>query len=346
MDSLPRIGIVGPLLGQNPGWVTSQGEVLAEQLVKQGYTVLKTSSYPGRIQRLVDTVQSLREWENRVDIVILLVFNGPSFILADISSLLVRWMHKPLILWLHAGYLPVFAARYPSWVARVFKRGSALVTPTKYLCRPFAKFGVPVNIIPNILPIENYQFRLRTKLKPQLLWMRTFHDYYYPEMAVQVLQQLIKDYPDATLTMAGQDLGKQKQIFEIINQLNLDHSVSMAGFLDLPGKQKHFPHHDIFLNTNHIDNMPVSVIEAAAFGLPVVSTSVGGIPDMFVDGQTALLVEDGDTNGMTSAVLRLLENPDLAGSLSRNARQLAESCDWSAVKPAWEALIQNVLSTQ
>jgi glycosyltransferase involved in cell wall biosynthesis len=121
-----------------------------------------------------------------------------------------------------------------------------------------------------------------------------------------------------------------------VERLGLQEEVRFAGFLDLPGKQQQFAGHDIYLSTNRIDNTPVSVLEAAAFGLPVVATRVGGVPFLLQDGQTALLVEDDAAEAMAQAVRRLVEEPGLAGRLSENGRRLAEQFDWSQVLDLWE----------
>jgi glycosyltransferase involved in cell wall biosynthesis len=101
---------------------------------------------------------------------------------------------------------------------------------------------------------------------------------------------------------------------------------------------------DIFLNTTNIDNTPVSVLEAMACGLCVVSTNVGGIPYLLEHEHDALLVPPNDPQAMATAVHRLLNEPDLAERLSRNARQKAAQCDWSIILPQWEALLTSVMT--
>jgi glycosyltransferase involved in cell wall biosynthesis len=100
---------------------------------------------------------------------------------------------------------------------------------------------------------------------------------------------------------------------------------------------------DIFLNTSHFDNTPVSVIEAMACGLPVVSTNVGGIPYLLEHGKTALLIQPGNVGEMAAVVTRLVTDPDLGARLSANGRKLAESFDWEVVLPQWCRLLNSVI---
>jgi len=100
---------------------------------------------------------------------------------------------------------------------------------------------------------------------------------------------------------------------------------------------------DIFLNTARIDNTPVSVLEAMASGLCVVSTNVGGISYLVRAEREALLVSPNDAEGMAEAVRRIIIEPDLSRRLSYNARRKAEQLDWSIILPRWEKLLSSVI---
>ena len=99
---------------------------------------------------------------------------------------------------------------------------------------------------------------------------------------------------------------------------------------------------EIFLNTTNVDNTPVSVIEAMACGLPIVSTNVGGLPYLLQDGEDALLVPPNDVEAMRAAVHRVLTEPGLAKRLSRNARRKAETFDWANILPMWRELLGKI----
>lgn len=340
-----RLCIVGPMLGVNPGWVTTQGEVLAEALAREGYRVRVTSHVPARLPRLVDTLRSIYAWRNEIDLVIHQVFSGPAFVINDAASLLCRMLGLRQVYVLHGGSLPEFAMSRSGWVRRVMRRADAIVAPSRYLSSLVE--GIPgiterIRVIPNILAIEGYPYRHRREVQPRLLWMRTFHAIYHPEMAVDVLANLRQTHPAATLTMAGQEKGLHVQVQEKARQMGLIDAIRFPGFLGPEDKAREFGAHDIYLNTNHVDNMPVSVVEAAAFGLPIVATRVGGIPYLLTDDETALLTPDGDAEAMAAAVRRLLHEPDLAARLSVNGRALAEDCAWKQVKAQWETLFQEL----
>lgn len=344
--SRPRLALVGPMLGRNPGWVTTQGEILGELLAQEGYDVRLTSRYVGRSRRVGDILSSLVAWRDEVDLVIHMVFGGNAFHITDVASLLCQSLGLPQMFVLHGGALPEHAMKHRGQVRRVFSRATALVSPSGYLAHYFKdESGLNFNVIviPNTLDLGQYDFHLRTTIAPKMLWMRTFHPLYHPVMAIETLIELHRTHPEATLTMGGQDSGLLDAVKDLARRQGLDDAVRFAGFLDMAGKTREFGTHDIYLNTNRVDNMPVSVLEAAAFGLPVVATNVGGIPFLLEEGKTGLLVPDSDAPAMANAVRRLLDEPGLAQRLSANGRRLAESCAWPAIRGQWEALFRELL---
>jgi glycosyltransferase involved in cell wall biosynthesis len=330
------------MLGGNPGWVVNQGEILAELFRRDGYEVKLTSTRPRRAARLADTIASILSWRKRVDVVVVHVFSGLGFHMADVSSLATRAIRKPLVLALHGGDLPSFAERKPAWIRRVLSRADHLVAPSPYLAETFRQLGFDVTVIPNVLEMDLYPFKQREMPEPSLLWMRTFHELYDPLLALEALAHLARDHPDATLTMAGQEKGMLDEVRRAASKAGLDDRIRFLGFLGSEDKQREFATHDVFLNTNRVDNMPVSVIEAAAFGLPIVATNVGGIPYLLEDEETALLVPYREPEAMAAAVDRLVREPGLAKHLSAQGRRLAERSSWTAVRRGWEEVFADL----
>lgn len=338
MDT-PRVGIVGPLLGTNPGWVRSPGELLASRLRAEGVEVQETSRFPGRIPRLIDTLAALRRWHDRVDVAVVLVFSGAGFAMADVTTAAARRLGIPAIAWLHGGNLPVFERRHTGWVRRVLCRATTVVAPSAYLAA-LARNHPWVEIVPNLLPEPAYPFRLRTRLRPRLLWMRTFEDVYRPQMAIEVVRRLVEaGVDDVALTMAGQDRGLLGPTRQAARAAGVFDRITFAGFLGPEAKLEALSSHDVYLHTNAVDNAPVSVLEAASAGLPLVVNAVGGIPALLEHEGSCLMVPDGDAGAMTASVIRLLHDPELAARLSDGGRAVAARSTWPEQRDRWLAIL-------
>jgi len=340
----PRLCFVGPLTGAKPGYVVTQGVRLSGHFRDAGYPVIAVSKSPNRFVRLLDIAWTVLRRAGRIDILIVHVYGGASFIVEDVASLLGRRAGHRIVMLLHGGAMPEFLLRHPRWCRRVLNRADALVAPSPYLARVIESRDFSCRIIPNVIDLKLYRYRQRRALGPRLLWMRSFHPVYNPLMAIRLLERLRVSHPEATLVMGGQDKGMQAEARSLAARLGLSDRVRFPGFLDMEAKVREGEAADIFINTSHVDNMPVAVIEAGALGLPVVSTMVGGIADLLTDGGTALLTPDDDVEAMAGAVRRLLGDPDLSARLSANGRQLAERSDWERVRPRWEELFAELLS--
>ena len=332
------------MIGLNPGFVTTQGEILSARFNESGYKVISVSASKNRYWRLADITQTLLARKREMDLVVINVYGGPSFVAEDIASFLAKSYRKPMVFVLRGGAFPDFMARFPDWTRRVLRRAQTLVAPSQYLARAVAAHGFEAKVIPNIIDISQYPYRPRQTVLPRLLWMRAFHPAYNPFMAVRVLARLRQFRPEATLCMGGQDKGMQADVERLASELGVGRAITFPGFLNMEAKFREGNHADIFLNTNRIDNMPVGIVEACAMGLPVVSTSVGGIGDLLTNEETGLLVPDDDAEAMTHAILRLLNDAELAKSLSENGRGLAEKSSWLRVRPQWETTFQEAIN--
>ncbi|MDQ6785593.1 MAG: glycosyltransferase family 4 protein, partial [Acidobacteriota bacterium] len=95
---------------------------------------------------------------------------------------------------------------------------------------------------------------------------------------------------------------------------------------------------DVYLNSPNTDNMPGSIIECFAAGVPVVTTNAGGIPYILEHEKTGLMVEANDHKAMAREAMRLLEDAELAENIIGNARRVCEKFTWKAVRLEWTNL--------
>lgn len=339
-----RIAVVGPMVGRNQGYVTTQGEILSDLWREGGNPVVCVSSFSNRYLRFADIIKTLICKKRHIDLQCLQVYSGPSFLIADIASKLGQMFGQPIVMVLRGGALPEFIARYPHWARRVLSRADALIAPSEFLARALIPFELPVQVIPNVINLSKYPYRHRDVVQPRLLWMRSFHPIYNPMMAIRVLARIKEERPEASLVMGGQDKGIECVVKQLAVDLGVEQSVDFTGFMDMPAKVREGDSAEIFLNTNQgVDNMPVAVVEACAMGLPVVATAVGGVPDLLIHEETGLLVPDNDTQAMATAIMRLLNDQNLTGQLSLNGRNLAKRSSHEEVLPQWERVFAEVM---
>lgn len=338
---MARLAFVGPALGRHPGWVTTQGEVLAGLFAAEGHPTAVSSDAVSPVARAAHHAVDLVRHGRGCDAIVVSVFSGKAFALADEALLLAGALRRPRVAWLHGGALPAFGRRHPRWVRRVLGRADAVVAPSAFLAR-WADHVVPgggARVIPNVLALDDYHHRTRTPLRPRLLWMRTFQELYDPATAVRALVELRAGGVDASLTMAGQDKGALGSTQSLTAELGVAGHVAFPGFVSGGAKVALFDGHDVFVNTNVVDNAPVTVLEAAASGLAVVSTDVGGLPDLLADGRAASLVPPRDPAALAAAVAALLDDPDRAVRQAAEARRVAERSSWPSVRDTWLDLV-------
>ena len=342
-NRIPRLCFVGPLVGRHPGYVTTQGEILSDRFSEAGYATIEASSHPNRYVRLADIAATIIKHRKEIDVLVLNTYSGPSFVVEDLASRLGRLFGHRVVMVLRGGAMPEFMTRFPRWTKAVLSRADAIIAPSEYLAKAVAPYGFRARVIPNVIDLSKYPYRRRERLQPKLFWMRAFHEVWNPLMAIRVLAQLRAHRPSATLVIAGQDKGLENESRRLAEELGVGDAVHFPGFLNMEAKAREGDAADIFISTNRIDNMPVSVVEACAMGLPVVSTEVGGMADLITNGENGLLVPDNDDQRMVESILALLDDPALAAKLSEQGRALAERSSWLRVKQQLDEVFDEIL---
>lgn len=334
-----RLLYIGNQLSKH-GYNKTSIETLGVFLEVEGYEVVFTSDKKKQWVRMLDMIRVTFLKVRKVDCILIDTYSTSSFWYALVCSQIARVFNIKYIPILRGGDLPNRLKNNPKLCRMVFANAYKNVAPSAYLKQAFENQGFKnVIYIPNSIEIEKYKFKERIEFAPKLLWVRAFATIYNPEMAVKVLFELQRKYPNATLTMVGPDkdgsLQTTKAFADYINC-----KVCFTGQLSKEDWWQLASEHDIFINTTHFDNTPISVMEAMALGLPVVSTNVGGIPYLLTDKENALLVPDNDDTAMTKAILDLLEDKVKANQLAKNARTFIEQMDWQVVKEEWKQVLR------
>ncbi|HXY29791.1 MAG TPA: glycosyltransferase family 4 protein [Gemmatimonadaceae bacterium] len=322
--------------------VRSVGEELGIRLRSAGWNVVATSSYRSALVRVADMLTTVLRARNAYELACVEVYSGRAFRWAEAVCAALRAVGRPYLLALHGGNLPPFARSNPVRVRRLLAGARLVTAPSAYLVEQMREYAPRLELIPNAIDVQAYPFQLRRRVRPRLIWLRAFHEIYNPSLAVAVVERLRRSQTGVSLTMVGPDKGDGalERTRAAIASAGLDEQVRIVGGIPKRDVPARLAEGDIFLNTTDIDNTPVSVLEALACGLCVVSTRVGGIPYVLEDGEDALLVPARDPDAMAAACSRLFDEPGLAERLSRNGRRNAESLDWRVVLPRWEDALE------
>jgi glycosyltransferase involved in cell wall biosynthesis len=336
---MKRLLYIGNQLSKH-GYNKTSIETLGVFLEVEGYEVMFTSDKKNQWYRMLNMVWVTLLKARKVDYILIDTYSTSSFWYAVVCSQIARVFKVKYIPILRGGDLPNRLKNNPKLCRMVFATAYQNVAPSSYLKQEFENAGFTNVIhIPNSIEIDKYQFKSRAELTPKLLWVRAFASIYNPEMAVKVLQQLQEKHPSATLTMVGPDKDGSLQTTKAFAE-SIGVAVNFTGQLAKEDWWKLASEHDIFINTTHFDNTPISVMEAMALGLPLVSTNVGGIPYLLTDKENALLVPDNDDKAMTEAILDLLNDNVKSNQMAKNARTSIEQMDWNVVKEGWKRVLR------
>jgi len=323
-------------------------EDLANRFRLSGWTVFSTSTRLGRFARLADMLTTTWKHRHQYDVAMVEVYSGPAFLWAEAVCSLLSMLNKPYLLTLQGGNLPNFGRRWPRRISRLLNSAEFVTTPSRYLLEAMHPYRPDLILLPNSIDLEKYAFHPRQEPEPKLVWLRAFHAIYNPSLAPRALAYLLPDFPVACLTMIGSDKGdgSLQKTKKIANDLSIANRIDFPGGVLKADVPKWLSKGDIFINTTNYDNTPVSVIEAMACGLCVVSTNVGGLPYLLDHEKDALLIPADDPKSMASAIHRILTEPGLANQLSQNARKKAEKFDRSIILHQWLELFREVANLE
>jgi len=265
-----------------------------------------------------------------------------SFLVAPVPAWLVaRLRRKKVLLHYHSGEARDHLRRFRS-ARPLLGRMDMLVVPSAYLVDVFGEFGLKTEVIPNIVDLSQFRFRVRTPLRPHLVCTRGFHPYYRIDLVVGAFAEVQRVFPEALLDLAGEGPA-EGEIRDLVRNLNLS-GVRFLGVISRAKIGAVYDEADIFVNASSVDNMPVSVLEAFASGTPVASTAPEGMRYLVDHERTGLLSPPGAAAPLAENILRLLRDRELSSRLAASAYEESSRYRWTAVREHWLAAYRTVMS--
>jgi glycosyltransferase involved in cell wall biosynthesis len=347
-----RIALVGPL-PPPAGGMANQTRQLAELLrqARADVAVVQTNApypawvagWPGvrAVCRLLPYLQALWRAAGSSDVFHVMANSGWSWHLFAAPAIWVACARGvPVVVNYRGGEAAEFLSQSRRSVAWSMRRVAALVVPSRFLQEVFGRHGMPSSVVPNIIDLSRFSpppEPAGPARPPHLVVARNLEPIYSNQTALLAFAEVRKLHPQARLTIAGTgpDLA---DLQALAAELGVAAAVRFAGRLDRDAMAALYREADVCLNPSLADNMPNSVLEALACGVPVVSTRVGGVPFIVQDGVTALLVPAQDAPAMAQAALRVLGDAALKARLAEAGLAEVQRYTWACVAPVLAAV--------
>src|SRR5215813_1427398 len=265
-----------------------------------------------------------------------------SFVISAAPAVLIAKLYgKHVLLNYHSGEAEDHLRRWPLSTRLIFRLVDRLVVPSRYLVGVFARFGIEAEAVSNTVPLERFTFRERRPLRPTLLSNRNLESHYNVADTLRAFALVERRVPGARLIVAG-DGRERARLRALAAELGLKR-VEFIGAAPPDRMPELYDGADIFVNSSLVDNMPLSLIEAFACGLAVVSSDAGGIPILVTGGETGLLSPCGDYEALAENVVRLLEDQRLAAGLINRARDACRQYTWEAARGSWLKIYESIV---
>ena len=265
-----------------------------------------------------------------------------SFLLAPTPALLVgRWYGKRVVLNYRSGEAEDHLRRWGRSVLAILRRADVLVVPSGYLVEVFSRVGLGARVVGNIVDLQQFAFRERKSLRPIFLSNRNLEVHYNVACVLRAFARIQRRRPEARLIVAG-DGSQRGALLRLASELGL-HNVEFVGRVTPARMPALYDTADVYLNAPDVDNMPASILEAFASGLPVVTTDAGGIPHIVRHDDTGLMVPRGDHEALAAAALRLLDDPVGAYRMTCRAREECRRYAPEVVAADWVRLYQGLM---
>lgn len=277
----------------------------------------------------------------RFDVLHVFSASNFSFLLAPAPAVIIGKLYgKRVILNYHSGEAEDHLRNWRRTTMPILRLVDRVVVPSGFLVDVFAKFGIAAKPIFNTVDLSRFRFQIHRPLHPVILANRNFEKHYNVACVLRAFALLQQHVPQARLIVAGD--GSQREMLHAFAACLRLKNIEFVGAVSPEQMVSLYEQADIYLNSSDVDNMPLSILEAFASGLAVVTTNAGGIPFLVQNGKNGLVVERDDSEALAHSVRRLLEDNREAQRLIRQAREDCWQYTWEAVGSRWVSLYEEL----
>ena len=248
-----------------------------------------------------------------------------SFVYAVWVARLAHLFGRKTVMHMHGGGFKDYYSQNKNFVRKELQKANGIVALSE-TWRDFYKNEVAaskVYVIPNIVDLPQYK-----EVKKNSCFNFLFLGFIYKGKGifdlVELLCQYQKEYRNRLVLYVGGGQKEEARLREYISEHQLSDIVKMCGWVEGEKKIELFNKADAFILPSYKEGLPVSIIESMTYGLPILSTRVGGIPELVEDGKNGILFEPGDKDAMKRAIDKLLNNENLRSEMSMSSKEMSK----------------------
>ena len=255
-----------------------------------------------------------------------------------IGVIIGRLLKKKIIITYHGGGLDEFINKYKTIVIYFFNKADIITVPSKYLQNILNDNSIKSKYLPNIIRDDNVYFKKRDILKPNLVVTRSFERVYNISLVLKAYKTIKLKYPEASLRLIG-DGSLKNELVSLSKKLNLK-DITFVGRVENKHIGDELNKSDIFINPSTKDSFAISMFEAFACGLPVISTNVGAIPDFIKDNENGFLIDSNSVEQLINKIIYILNNQDEVQKIIYNGYQTFEQLTLNNLKSEYLKLYE------
>jgi glycosyltransferase involved in cell wall biosynthesis len=258
------------------------------------------------------------------------VSSRASFWRKSLVCAMARLFRRPYLLHVHGSEFMTFyrgecGARAQRFVRSVFAQAALVLALSEQWRSDLLEIcpGANVVVLPNavLLPAAE-ALQNRGKSVREILFAGRLGQRKGVFDLLQAFARIVANFPDVRLICAGD--GEIAAVKARSTQLGIGKRVDCLGWLDAAQTRLRFAAAGIFVLPSYAEGVPMAMLEAMSWGLPIICTPVGGIPEVVKSGENGLLVTPGDTEQLAAELTRLLEDGALRARLGAAARKTIE----------------------
>jgi len=311
------------------GGISGQVEILLEKFNNKSVNTTLFNTKSSNIKRFFMPIK-LYFISKDFDIFHVHGCSGLGFFPILIGVIIGKISNKKIIITYHGGGLENFINSYPKLIKYFLTQANTLTVPSIYLFDILKKNSINAVHLPNVIREDNVFFKEREKIHPKLIVTRSLEKVYNISLVIKAFEKIKKKFNEITLLIVGDGpLKSDLQKYIADNEIK---DVVFTGRVKNSEIGTMLNKADIYINPTTADNMPLSLFEAFACGLPVISTNVGGLPNFITNNENGFLINSNDVNSLIDKIEYILLNQENIRIIISNAYLTFEMYTWVNLK--------------